>query len=93
MAETLLTRLLDATKLSRGELRKLLKLSEAEMKRMEGVGASRLPAMMDEVFWSELMELVDYRIGLFLAIKAELNKKLESDRLAKLMRRAATRER
>ena len=93
MSETLLTRLLDATKLSRGELRKLLKLSEAEMKRMESVGPSRLPAMMDEVFWSELMALVDYRIGLFLAIKAELSKKLESDRLAKLMRRAATRNR
>lgn len=87
-----LSRLLDATKIGREDLRKALGLSRAEMDMMEGANGHELPNDLDP-FWHELLGLVDYRLGLYMAVKLELNKKLEKSRKARLVRQAAMRTR
>lgn len=91
--ETFLSRIITATKMPREDLRRFLGLSRAEMDRMEQADPRTLPTATQDFFWIEMMDLVNYKIGLLMAVRLELANKIDKDRERQAIRHAQMRNR
>lgn len=73
----------------RADLAKLLGVKESDLARLAKTERKELAGMDEDPMWTRLAEYVDKRIGLLLAVREELNRKLAEDRQKKLARRIA----